>query len=189
MPDSGPMSFERFGRTRHLRIETAEDLARVPDLDEAHWVATGAPIQTITSDPTFLALVDTDHNGRVMCFEVIGAIRWLLANLRDTAGVSEASTTLDIEALSTDEPEAARIRGSVSRMLLRLELEDSAQITLEQVRQIKAEVVSASVSEAGVVLPEAAGDAEVRSFISDVVAPAGGAPHPSGPFEIITSRF
>ena len=180
MPDSGPMSFERFGRTRHLRIETAEDLACVPDLDEAHWVATGAPIQTINSDPTFLALVDTDHNGRVMCFEVIGAIRWLLANLRDTAGVSEASTRLELAALSTDQGEAARIHGSVSRMLLRLGLEDAAQITLEQVRQVKAEVEGASVSEAGVVLPEAAGDAEVRSFIADVVATVGGAPHPSG---------
>ena len=110
MPDSGSMSFERFGRTRHLRIRTAEDLARVPDLDEAHWVATGAPIQTINSDPTFLALVDTDHNGRVMCFEVIAAIRWLLANLRDTAGVSEGSTTLELAALSTDQDEAVTLR-------------------------------------------------------------------------------
>ena len=71
MATSKRMTFKRFGRSHHLRIRSAEDLAAAAVLDEAHWVATGAPIDTINCDRTFLELFDTDNNGRLMCFEVI----------------------------------------------------------------------------------------------------------------------
>ncbi|MCK4627318.1 MAG: hypothetical protein KAV00_18540, partial [Phycisphaerae bacterium] len=64
MSNSQKMVFQRFGRSQHLRIASADDLATVLELDEAHWVATGAPIETINCDPVFLNLVDTDNNGR-----------------------------------------------------------------------------------------------------------------------------
>lgn len=137
------MTFRRFARSRHLRIETAEDLARVLDLDEARWVAIGAPIDTLSCDATFLSLVDTDHNGRIMCFEIRQAIQWLLQNLRDTSGVNQGSRSLRLDAISTDQGEGRRIRNSASKMLARAGRGDSPQITLEQVRRIKAGVAAA----------------------------------------------
>ena len=77
MATSSPWTFERYGRSCHFQIRSADDLARAAELDEAHWVATNAPIATINADATFLQLLDTDHNGRIMCHEVRGAIRWL----------------------------------------------------------------------------------------------------------------
>jgi hypothetical protein len=55
-----PFRFESFGHTYHLKIETFEDLESVLELDEAHWVATTAPVETINCDPVFLNLMDTD---------------------------------------------------------------------------------------------------------------------------------
>ena len=69
------MTFKRFGRSYHLCIDHAEDLRRVLHLDEAHWVATNAPIETLNCDPTFLGLVDTDNDGRIGCDDLIKAIR------------------------------------------------------------------------------------------------------------------
>jgi len=94
MAASRKLTFKRFGRSYHLRIQTAEDLRAVLDLNEAHWVATAAPIETINCDATFLKLVDTDHNGRILCYELKDAIAWLLKTLCDTRGVSAGSTTL-----------------------------------------------------------------------------------------------
>ncbi len=68
------MTFKRFGRTRHLRIETAKDLQAILDLDEAHWVAVGAPVGSLNCDADLLAMIDSDHNGRIMCFELREAI-------------------------------------------------------------------------------------------------------------------
>jgi len=174
------MSFNRFGRSYHLRIDTAEDLRGAVELDEAHWVATGAPIETINCDRAFLELVDTDRNGRIMCFELAQAVRWLFKVLRETGGVTTGSDSLAIDAVDTDDEEGARICESARQMLALLGTPDARRITLRQVRRIEARTEAAPVSEAGVVLPAAAEQQEIRRFITEVISTVGGAPHPSG---------
>jgi len=174
------MTFQRFGRSHHLRIASADDLARVPDLDEAHWVASGVPVRCLNCDAAFLDFLDTDDNGRLMCFELTGGIRWLFRVLRDTSGVSARSRSLRLDAINTDEPEGRRIHLSASKMLARLPDAGGEAVTLEQVRRIKTAVEGTPVSEAGVVLPAAAEDAEVRQFLADILATVGGVEHPAG---------
>ena len=175
------MTFRRFGRSLHLRIEKAEDLSHLTGLNEAHWVATGAPIETINCDRTFLGLADVDDNGRIQCFEIKLAITWLCKVLRDVSGANQGSVSLGLDAINTDDAEGHRIHDSATKMLARLGLpSDTRELTLEQVRRIKAHVESMPVSEAGVVLPEASDDPEVRQFVTDILATVGGAPHPKG---------
>ena len=179
MPELSHLTFNRFGRSYHLKIEAADDLDGILDLDEAHWVATGAPVDTIHCDGTFLDLVDVDGNGRIMCYELIEAIRWLTEVLKDRTGVTEKSTTLKLDRLNTDCPDGESIH-TAARKILTQSRAASDEVTLEQVRSVKLEVEKTSVSEAGVVLAEAADDEEIRTFITDVLATVGGAPHPSG---------
>ena len=180
MPDVHHMTFQRLGRLHHLRIADARDLATVSDLDEAHWVATGAPTEGLNCDPALLDFIDTDDNHRIMCFELIEAIEWLLDVLTDPAGVTEGSDTLRLDAVDTDKADGERIHRSASKMLARLGDAGSDAITLRQVREIKATEQALPVSEAGVVLPEATDDDEVRRFLTDVIATVGGADHPAG---------
>ena len=180
MADNSAMTFRRFGRSHHLRIDTAENLARICELDEAHWVATGAPVDSIHCDATMLGLMDTDDNGRIMCAEVVEAVRWLLENLRDTSGVAQRSMDLRLEAIAGQTGQGQRIRQSAGNILQRLGQGEADRITLSQVRQIKAKVEATPVSEAGVVLPEASGEENVRQFLTDVISAVGGAEHPSG---------
>jgi len=180
MSDPGKVTFRRFGRSYHLSIESADDLAAVLELDEAHWVATGAPIDTMNCDATFLDLVDSDDNRRIMCYELKDAICWLFKNLRDLSGVAEGSASLPLDAINTDHDEGKRIHQSASKILDRLGCADADRITLEHIRRIKSTVESTAVSEAGVVLPEAAEDEEIKQFLTDIIAVVGGADHPSG---------
>ena len=189
MPTPGQMTFRRYGRSYHLRIQSADDLRRVLELDEAHWVATGAPISTINCDRTFLKLVDSDHNGRIMCFELKDAIRWLLGALSRHDGVAGGSDVLRLADVNTDTPEGGRIVESATKMLARLGKADAGQITLEQVRLVKAQAEATPVSEGGVVLPEAAADPQVKQFLSDIIATVGGAAHPSGSEGVDTEQL
>ena len=50
MTTTANMTFRRYGHSYHLKIETAEALAHVIQLDEAHWVANNAPLNTIYCD-------------------------------------------------------------------------------------------------------------------------------------------
>ena len=180
MADAHVMTFRRFGRSHHLRIETVDDLQRVLALDEAHWVATGAPVDSINCDAVFLDLFDTDDNGRIMCHEVKQGVQWLLKTLRNRTGVNERSFSLRLRDINADDGEGQRIRMSASKILRRADADAGEEITLAQVRQVKVKVEDTPVSEAGVVLPAAAADKDVQQFLADVIATVGGAPHPSG---------
>ena len=174
------MTFKRFGRSYHLCIDHAEDLRRVLDLDEVHWVATNAPIEALNCDPMFLSLVDTDNDGRIGCDDLKKAIRWLLDTLRDRGDVTAGSQTLKLDAINTDRQTGRWAHESAAKILARLGKADARRIALDQVNQIKTDIENTPISEMGVVLPDAATDAEVQEFMTDIVATVGGAPHPSG---------
>ena len=180
MTISRAMTFSRYGRSYHLRIETSEDLQRAVELDEAHWVATNAPISTINCDDAFLKVLDSDQNGRITAGEVKSAIRWILEVLCDRRGLDAKSDSISLEAISTDTESGRRIHQTVRRLLDRPDHPETEALTLSEVQQVKAHVESMPVSAAGVVLPEAATDQQTRQFITDVIAVTGGAVHPSG---------
>jgi hypothetical protein len=96
------MTFERFGHSYHLQIKSISDLEHVLALEEAHWVATGAPTVSINSDAEFLDYLDLDDNKRIMCFEVKRGIKWLLDTLTDHSGINERAETLNLNAVNKD---------------------------------------------------------------------------------------
>jgi len=174
------MRFRRFGRSVHLQIDTAEDCLTALDLDEALWVASGAPVATVNCDATFLHLVDSDHDGRILCWELADAIRWATCVLTDHGGIDACSDSLSPSAVNADCPDGARIGSAIRKMLLRLGRPDDQAVALQEVRQFKAEVQTMPVSAVGVVLPKAAEDTNLRHFLADIIASTGGAPHPCG---------
>jgi hypothetical protein len=157
--------FERYGHSYHLQIETAEDLKRVLELDEAHWVATNAPIHTINADRTFLELLDSDGDKHVRSAEVKQAISWLFEHLHDTSGVKGGNTNLDPAAIKTDDKEGRRIHSSMLKIFRRHNIPESTDIRLETVREIKQEEEKGGIDTACIVLPAAAPDDEIREFL------------------------
>ncbi|MCP4375104.1 MAG: hypothetical protein GY794_02820 [bacterium] len=180
MSDIHYMKIERYGRSRHLKIATAGDLGAVIKLDEAHWSAINAPLNTINCDATFLDLLDTDNNSRIICHELRDAIGWALDTLCDYSGLESANSVLRLEAINTDTSDGQRIHNAAGRMLAKLNKSDDTEISLLQIRTIKTQVESTPVSEAGILLEEASDDPGIRTFITDAIEATGGATHPSG---------
>lgn len=177
---SQPFWFKRYGRTYHLKIENAEALAQVLELDEAHWVATNAPIETINTDSVFLDLFDVDKDGRIRTAEVKQGIRWLFDHLQDTSGVRPGNTTLDIAAIRVDAPQGKRIHRSAMKIFIRKRSSAPPGVTLEEVRRIKKKEEEGGIDKPGLVLPTAAPDDQLREFLEDIIATVGGEPHPGG---------
>lgn len=171
--------FHRFGRSYHLAVKTAKDLKHVLTLDKAHWVATGAPT-TSNFDPVFLDLIDTDNNKRVMCFEIRDAIDWLLNILQNHASIIDGSTILTLDDIDKNNPDGECIFEAATKIVSQAETANAQSITLEQAREIKKKIESTPVSEAGVVLPEAFKDTDIRQFAQDIIDTLGGVPHPDG---------
>lgn len=177
----GP-TFERYGRTYHLRIKSAGDLERALDLDEAHWVATSAPTNTLHLDGIFLKLMDADEDGRIRAYEMKQAIRWATGVFKAVDGLNEGRPTLCSHDVNADHPDGKRVIEAIQKMIARSDVEvgEDACVTLRQVRAIKHLEEERAVSEAGVVLPEAAESESITFFLEDIMRTVGGEPHPSG---------
>jgi len=173
-------TFDRFGRSYHLRIRGVDDLRRALELDRAHWVATSAPINTLHLDGVLLDAVDMDRDGRIRAHELTRAIAWTLETLEETAGVEAGRRTLTPAAIRATGGDGPRLRQAIEKINLHRGAEPDAAIALADLRRVRVEVESRPVSEAGVVLPEAAIGESTAQFITDVIMTVGGEPHPSG---------
>lgn len=177
---SRPFRFKRYGRAYHLLIEDVNDLEHVLGLDEGHWVATTAPINTINIDLMFLDLLDDDDDGRVRASEVKRAISWLFSVLKDTSGISNGNLTLQLDAINTETPDGKSIYDSAKEVLSRIDREDEHEVKLDQVRRIRLKEKLGGLDKAGIVLVEAADHATTEQFLKDIITCIGGAIHPSG---------
>jgi hypothetical protein len=172
--------FTRTGRAYHLDIATAADLRNALDLDEALWVATSAPIDTLHLDALFLQLVDTDHDGRIKPPELKDAIRWCLEVLCDARGLDAGDEALSPAAINTRTEDGRRAHEAATRLLVDDTDETAVHVSLDHVRHVRRQIECLAVSEAGIVLPRATDDQTIRQFVEELVATVGGVTHPSG---------
>ena len=172
--------FTRTGRAYQLDIATAADLRHGLDLDEARWVATSAPIDTLHLDAVFLKLVDSDHDGRIKPRELKDAIRWCLEVLCDFRSLDAGDESLALASINPRAEDGKRAHAAATELLLDHADEAATYISLDHVRQVRRQIECLAVSETGIVLPQATDDPTVRQFVEDLVATVGGVEHPSG---------
>ena len=166
------MHFLKFGRSYQLRVDDADDLAHVLDLNESLWVATSAPNTAFRCDPALLAYLDSDANGRIYTNEVKEAIRWLRTALADFTGLGRQDA-IALDALRGDTPVGQSLRKSC-RFVLEALRRDGDRVTLDQVRQLLAERRKQPLNGDGVLVPEAAEDAATRELLRDIIVCTGG---------------
>jgi len=151
-------SFVRYGRTRHLRIATAEDLRQILTLTRTRWIATAAPVSAFDLDPEFLARLDADRDGRILPHELRGAIQWTLEVLSSYEGLETGREILDPLTINGLHPDGERVAHAleIPRRLSRTAAEQSGEEAAEEpgARQSGAEPPGEPASPAAVTRAE-----------------------------------
>lgn len=178
-------TFQRFGRTYHLSIRTVEDLELIPDLEEALWIATTAPIETINCDLKFMNYMDFDRDGRIRVSEVKAAVRWLLDHHQHKEKIEAGNFSIVMDDIREDSPEGKRIRTSAAKILRRIARkspsgEEKKVIELSEVQKIIAVEEKGGLDEAGIVLASAAPNEKICEFIKTILLTVGGKDHHNG---------
>ena len=173
------LRFVRLGRGWHPELLRAADLRGLLTLDPALWAANAAPLSTLRMDKVFLKGLDVDGDGRLRIDEVQGGIRWTLDALADTADLELGRDALRLVALKKD-GEGGRLHAVAERALTRLGRPGAAELTLAEVRAVRAEEEARGLSEAGLALVSAAEDPALRAFIERVILIGGAEAHPTG---------
>ena len=109
---SYPWRYTKIGGVTRVSIETGDDIAHLPELDQKQWTVLSCPTTGLEIDPDTLKMLDTDGDGHIKVNEVNAAIEWLKKVLRNMDALTEKSAVLPLSAIreDTDEGKNSSIR-------------------------------------------------------------------------------
>jgi len=162
------MKFKRYGKAYQLLIRSSQDLPHVLNLDDSHWAVTSAPITAFKCDKQLLAFLDNDNNGRVRTDEIRSAISWCLNTLSDTSGMDAGMNVIKTSAIRKDSADGAALLTTAAYVSEQTQ-SPPEEVSLEHVRQCMDELRMKPLNGDGVIVPEAAPDAEVADYITAAI--------------------
>jgi hypothetical protein len=172
--------FFRAGGFDQVKLETGADLQHLHELDQKLWVALACPTTGIEFDPKTAALIDTDKDGRIRARELLAAIQWACAMLKNPDDLVKRSDGVALSAINDASPEGLQILKSARVLLANLGKKESGVVTVEDATAANSSFANTVFNGDGVIIPESASDAAVQAVIGDVLATVGSVPDRSG---------
>jgi hypothetical protein len=172
--------FFRAGGFDQVRIESGADLANLASLDQKLWVALACPTRNIEFDTKTLDLIDTDRDGRIRAPEILAAVKWACAAVRDPEVLTNGSISLPLAAFNEETPEGKRLLASAKRILANLGKAEATEITLAEATDTTRIFAQTRFNGDGIVAEDAAPDAAGQTVIRDIVACVGSEADRSG---------
>jgi MFS family permease len=172
--------FFRLGGFDQVRLDSAEDLKHLRELDQKLWAALSCPVKGLEFDPRTLALLDTDGDGRVRVPEILNAVDWVCVVLRDLRPLMSGSPALPLAAIDDTHPEGKRLLESAKHILNFLHRTGAEAITIEDVTDTQILLQDSPFNGDGVVTPASARDEETRHLIEDILTCLEGVPDRGG---------
>jgi hypothetical protein len=162
--------FFRTGGLEQVSLENAADLQALGELDQKLWVALSCPVKGLQIDERTLALIDTDGDGHVRPPEVIAAVSWACARLRDPSSLIHGSDALQLAAIG-DSTEGSAV-AQAARWVLTRAGKDGA-VTAADAAEVAKSLSKGPLKGDGILRAEAAADAATRDLIKDIITCSG----------------
>ena len=173
-------NFFRTGGLDQVALATGADLLALDQLDQKLWVALSCPVKGLELDEKTLALIDADSDGRVRVPELLAAIKWAAARLRDPGALLAGALELPLAAINDATPDGKILLASAKQILANLGKKTATAIPVEDAADTAKIFAASALNGDGVIPPEATEDAAVQTLIREIVATVGGSPDLAG---------
>jgi hypothetical protein len=193
MTDAHRWTFFRAGGFDQVKLASGADLANLGALDQKLWVALACPTSGLEIDARTLALIDTDKDGRVRAPELIAAVSFACANLKNPDDLFKGAATLPLSAINDTLPEGKTLLASARRTLADIGNADATSISVEDVGDPARIFADTVFNGDGVITEAAAEDDATRALIGEIVTCIDSVVDRSGKFgvnsEIVDAFF
>ena len=120
--------FFRAGGFDQVRLDSGADLLALKGLDPKLWMALSAPTEHLEFPAETLACLDTDHDGHIRIPELLAAIDWSAARLRDVELLVHGQGALPLAAIDDRHETGRKVLASARRILGNLGTPDADAI-------------------------------------------------------------
>jgi hypothetical protein len=173
MATSHTWKFFRAGGFDQVKLETGADLMNLDQLDQKLWVALACPTTGLEFDVKTAALIDTDKDGRIRVPELIAAVKWAGAMLKNPDDLIKGGDALSLSAINDASPEGKQLLASAKQILANLGKKDATAISLDDASDANKIFVNTTFNGDGVIIAESLGDDATKTVFNDIAACMG----------------
>src|SRR5690606_10750705 len=173
--------FFRAGDFEQVALTSGADLLALDTLDQKLWAALGCPVDGLHFDRRTLELIDSDGDGRIRAPELIAAIKWAAAHIRNPDDLVNPAEALPLAAIDDASPEGAQMLATARHVLELLGKADADALSVDDTTEARERFAQMPFNGDGIVTHDAAeGNEAVQALIDDVIACLGADTDASG---------
>jgi hypothetical protein len=161
--------FYRAGGFDQVSLDNGADLLALDQLDQKLWVALACPAKGLEFDTKTLELVDTDKDGRIRVPEILAAVKWAGAMLKNPDDLTKSAPSLPLTAINDATPEGKQILASAKQILKDLGKADATSITVEDTADTAKIFAQTKFNGDGVIPADSASDDATKAVLTDVI--------------------
>jgi hypothetical protein len=161
--------FSRLGGFDQVDLRNSRDLLSLAELDQKLWATLSCPTQGLVIDPDTLALIDTDHDGRIKANEVIAAVTWAAGMLKNSADLLQKHAVLPLFAINDADPDGAKLLASAKQILKNLDKEDATELDIEELNDLNRIFAENRFNGDGIIPASATDDEFLKQVIADIM--------------------
>lgn len=95
-------SFANVGGVTRVRIQSAEDLRHLGELDKKMWTVLSCPVNGLEISADSLSLMDIDGDGKLRLKEVVGTADYLCSALKDPKSLFEQKDAIALDNIADE---------------------------------------------------------------------------------------
>jgi hypothetical protein len=173
-PHLYPWRFFRAGGFDQVRLDSAQDLLHLHELDQKLWVALACPVNNVHFDTRTLSLIDTDGDGRIRPGELIAALQWTHSLLKNPDDITSSTATITLDALSDATPDGIALIAAVRSTLAALAKAESDTLSIDEIESLESILSQKPFNGDGIITAESCADEPTRTVIGEIVQALGG---------------
>jgi hypothetical protein len=167
---SHAFKFVRAGGFDQVQILTGADLMALPELDQKLWVALACPITGIELDERTLALIDTDGDKRIHAPELLAAVKWACAMVKDPDVLVPGSDALKLADIDDEEDEGKLLLRTAKSILKALGKADQTTLSVAEASKAAEAFDKEPFNGDGVLVEASIDDAALLATFKDILS-------------------
>ena len=123
-----------MGGVTRVRIQSAEDIRHLGELDKKMWTVLSCPVNGLEISADSLSLMDVDGDGQLRLKEVVATAEWLCATLKEPESLFAQSDVIAIDNIADEaiKAEAKKLAGKKKEIALADVEAAIAAVTIEE---------------------------------------------------------
>ena len=165
--------FCRLGGFDQVRLETAEDIRHLGELDQKLWAALSCPVSGLEFDSRTLAMLDSDQDGRVRVQEILAATRWIGSVLAKMDTFLAGADVLPLNAIDDSHAEGQQLIASARQLLSYLGRAEAESVSIADVSSTDTLLHASKFNGDGIIAVHVSDDEALQKLIAEIMACVG----------------